>query len=129
MQFDKDYFEYYLAKLKNGEFDVAFHSLIDLGSTAIPQLVKSFELEQSPEIRAELVRIVWYFRNPDSVSFLGAALRDPNPVIWKSALDGLVAIGTSEALAELGKCLSLKREEDFQNFVSEAMDQIKSATE
>lgn len=121
---------YYLSKLKNGDFDCAFQGLIDVGDSVIPHLINAFHLETDPSIRAELVRIVWQYRRQESLAFLGEALRDPHPNVWKSALDGLVTIGTKSALktllAGLTRSFQNKQEADiFKKWVDEAIEQVQ----
>jgi HEAT repeat protein len=126
MKPSSDYVEYYLEMLRDGDFETAFHSFIDLDCTVIPKLIEKFQSESSSEVRAELVRIIWYFRSPDSTPFLGTALKDPSPDVWKSAIDGLVSIGTPAALAELQKSLTIKsRGDEFTRWIEEAITQIK----
>ena len=124
------YVEFYLEKLRAGDFENAFHSLTEVGHSVVPKLIEAFQTETAPAVRAELVRIIWNHRRPETVSFLGQALRDPSPEVWKNALDGLVTLATSGALetlkAGLARQFANKKEADnFRKWVEEAIEQVE----
>jgi hypothetical protein len=126
----RDYVDFYLEKLKSGDFEVAFHALNDVGHSVIPMLIDAFRQESRSDIRAELVDIIWNHRRPESVGFLGEALGDPDPIVWKSALDGLVAISSLGALhilqtASTREFSEKKQEEEFRRWVNEAIMQVQ----
>ncbi|MDB6065563.1 MAG: hypothetical protein JWR26_1771 [Pedosphaera sp.] len=88
-----------------------------------------FQSENTPDIRGELIRIIWQDRQPSTIPFLGKALSDSSPEVWKSALDGLVAVSSPEAIpilkAALNRVLSTKRKTDtFRKWVEEAIEQL-----
>src|SRR5260370_7738874 len=80
------YIEFYLDKLRHGEFEVAFHGLTEASHSVVPRLVNEFRREGSPSIRAELLAIIWNRRRPDAAAFLGEALNDPDPNVWHNPL-------------------------------------------
>jgi hypothetical protein len=41
--------------------------------------------------------VIWRYRNPNAVDFLGQSLDNADPNVWKQALDGLVTIGGADA--------------------------------
>ena len=119
---------YYLSQLREGDGEAAFHSLLELGAAAVPRLVHAFRSEQAPNVRAELVRILWNSRLLTIVPFLKEALADSDPRVWKSALDGLVTIGNTDATRALEESLigiaGRGNEEEFSKWVREAIEQI-----
>jgi hypothetical protein len=125
-----DYVEFYLAKLRNGDFDSAFHSLTEAGHSVIPKLIDAFYKETAPDVRAELVKIIWNHRRPETASFFGEALRDSSPEVWKSALDGLTTLATSGALEVLKAAVirpfTSKKEADyFRKWIKEGIEQVE----
>ncbi len=125
-----DYVEFYLSKLRSGDFEDAFHSLTEVGHSVVPKLIDAFHKESASDVRAELVRIIWNHRRPETVFFLGEALRDVSSEVWKSALDGLVTLATSGALETLKSALTRsfankKEADNFRKWVEEAIEQVK----
>lgn len=53
----RDYVEFYLQKLRSGDFEVAFHALGDVGHSVVPMLIDAFRHETKSDIRAELVQV------------------------------------------------------------------------
>jgi HEAT repeat protein len=126
------YVDFYLEKLRQGEFEIAFHSLIEAGRSIIPHLTNAFRNERSPSVRAELVNIIWNYRQPDTADFLAEALSDPDPKVWKSALDGLVTLASPSALQILEtssnrELLNKKQSDEFRKWVREAITQVQEA--
>ena len=124
-----DYVDFYLKKLKCRDFDAAFHGLIEADHLVISRLIEIFEAETAPDTLGELVRIIWQHRQPSTIPFLGKALSDSSPEVWKNALDGLVALGSPSALpilkAALTRAFATKKETDaFRKWVNEAIDQL-----
>jgi HEAT repeat protein len=121
--------EFYLRKLKSRDFDAAFHGLIEVDSAIVPELIEAYRKETDPGIRSELVRIIWQHRQALLIPFLGEALSDSSPEVWKSALDGLVALASPDALtilnAALTRTFTTEKEADtFRKWVQEAIDQL-----
>lgn len=122
--------EFYLGRLKAGQFETAFHALRDDGEAVVPALVEAWRGEASPDVRAELVRIIWEQRLPSTVPFLATALADPSSEVWKSALDGLVAIATPEAVQSLrDAAVSLSPAQEAAGFRTWLGEAIEQATE
>ena len=123
------YVDFYLLKLKKGDYDAAFHGLIEADASAIPRLIDAYRNETSSEVRCELVDIIWQHRQPSTVPFLGEALFDTNSDLWKAAINGLVALAYPDCLAVLSAALkrSLSTPEEtetFQKWVKEAIEQV-----
>ncbi len=68
-----------------------------LGPSALPILIDAFRREPDNSVRAFLLNVIWEFRSPASIPVLAEALNDPDPEVWKQALDGLVTIKSKEA--------------------------------
>lgn len=80
--------------------------------------------EKDEDVRAYLVEIIWQKRRPELAPFLARMLNDPSEKAWKTALDGLVTLGTDDALAALKNARtgvsSTERE-----YIDEAIDQLE----
>ena len=61
---------YYLNQAENGDFDAAYHGLIELPEHLLPELEDAYRDEADPLIRALIVHAVWQHRLPVSVGFL-----------------------------------------------------------
>jgi HEAT repeat protein len=111
---------------KTGHREAAFHCLFDLGERAIPRLAEAYRAEAEPAVRNLLVEVVWQLRSPSSIAFLGEALQDPNPEVWKQALDGLVTLASPESL----RILESARDrvgvdlDDFQSWIEGAIEDV-----
>src|SRR4051794_31395183 len=92
---------YYLARLRDGHAEDAFFGLIEAGPDAVPLLIAAVAKPENGEVRADLVRCVWEHRRSEAMGFLAGALHDPEPAVWKTALDGIVAFGSGEAVRTL----------------------------
>jgi HEAT repeat protein len=92
---------YNLQRLKEAEYDDAYHSLIKADDAVIPLFIEAFRAEPHSATRASLVEIVWQHRAPETIDFLSEALDDNHPEVWKSALDGFVALGSPAAIQVL----------------------------
>jgi hypothetical protein len=95
-----EYAAYYLERLRRGD-ENAFFGLIEADPDVVPILVEAFAKEKDREIRAEILRCIWQHRLPQTVGFLAEVLHDPEPAVWQEALEGLVAIGGSQAVEAL----------------------------
>ena len=129
MDTTKSYVEFYLSKLRAGDFETAFHSLREAGRSVIPILIDEFRKERDASVRAELVAIIWNHRQPETVGFLAEALSDSDAKVWRSALDGLVALASPATLEVLKTALSRqlpskKQTDQFHEWVKEAITQI-----
>lgn len=93
----KEQFDYYLARRRCGDSDNAVMSLIELGSSVLPLLERAFSTEVDPQVREDLVHVAWQTRVPAALTMLTSAMDDPEPRVWKEAIDGLVTLGTTEA--------------------------------
>jgi hypothetical protein len=115
---------------KTGHRERAFQSLFDLGEVAIPQLAESYRTQSDPAVRALLVEVIWQLRSPASIAFLAEALQDPDPQVWKQALDGLTTLASLESLRVLESARDRIRipegdgDGDFQAWVEGAIEDV-----
>ena len=120
---------WYLDRLRNGERSDVFFDLIGLGPTALPILIDAFHKETEKSIKACILNAIWEYRSPVSIHVLAEALSDPEPEIWKQALDGLVAMESKEALSVLNaaKLRRLERNAEaveFRSWLDDAIEQL-----
>src|SRR5690349_21810228 len=97
MPVNSEALSHYLELLRAGDSENAFFGLLELGEEAVPLLIAEAVKPANHAIRAKLVEVIWQSRSPNAIHFLGESLGDPDPAVWKQALDGLVAIRGPEA--------------------------------
>jgi HEAT repeats len=116
----------YLDWAKTGNRVAALEALVDLGESAIPRLVEAYRAEKEPALRALIVEAVWQIRSHASLAFLGEALQDPSPEVWRQALDGLVTLATPESLQTLegARDTASGANEDFRAWVEGAIEDV-----
>jgi hypothetical protein len=143
---------YYLERFREGS-DQAYHGLLETSYEILPELIARCRAEKDIGLRVFLMRIVWE-RCQDAVMpfvgdalsdlkagrepavtaarsiipFLGDALCDPEPQVWKGALDGLVALASPallEALRAARPCHFPRHREgqEFRRWLEEAIEQ------
>jgi len=122
---------HYIERLRKPETsEDAGHSLEELeflDVQALPILQQYAVSEKDEDIRADLTEIVWrQYRRPESVPFLAQMLNDPSRKVWKAAIDGLVALGTDDALVALKTARGGASAEQFE-YIDEAIDQIENS--
>ena len=119
------YAVHYVKELKSGDRENAYFRLIEAEHTIAPILIEPFHSEQDPDIRSELVAIVWQHRLPETIEFLAQALDDHSSEVWENALDGLVAIGGKAAIRVL-ESARRRSEHDAQRgeWIDEAIEQV-----
>lgn len=125
-----EYAAFYIERLRGPESEDAYHSLIEADNSIIPILIDAFRTEQDSEIRSDLVAVIWQHRVPETTDFLIEATNDPAPEVWKSALDGLVAIGGQDAIQALELARERlhpdsRKEYTKEEWIDEAIQQIK----
>jgi HEAT repeat protein len=116
--------------LRAGCFEDAACGFATLSDAVVwPLLTREFHAGKDPEWRTEILRIAWARRTADALPLLAEALSDPSPLLWKEALDGLVALGSPEARRVLESAMDRPFErpddaDEFRAWVREAVDQI-----
>ena len=119
----------YLELMRAGDSEEAFFGLLDFGGDAVPLLIEEAAKPENRLIRARLVEVIRQYRDPRATEFLGQALDDANPEVWKQALDGLVTIGDAEAAGWLQRSQIRLERGEVRNgltaeWVSEALEQL-----
>lgn len=121
---------HYLEMFRCGDAEDALHGLLETGRDILPELMNAFRAEKDPGVREFLVGVIWKYRAQPAVPFLGEALMDPEPRVWREALDGLVTLSSPETLEVLREArmrVSIHREaDDFGCWIDEAIEQAKS---
>lgn len=88
---------HYIEQLRKGSED-AYHALIELDNAYIPELMGLFYQEKNSEMQALLLEVIWQHRSPDTLLLLQEALHYDDAEIWKTALDGIVALNHLQGL-------------------------------
>jgi hypothetical protein len=122
--------DYYLRQFRQGDRDGAFYGLLEMSHDVLPSLMTIFRMEPDPGVRAFLVEVIWQHRELSSLSFLGDALCDCDPKVWRQALDGLVTLTCPAALDVLksvqSRLFSSQRDTDeFRHWIIEAIEQVE----
>src|SRR3954447_19411695 len=89
---------YYLEMFRSGDADNAFHGLLEIDRDILPELMEVFRSERDIRVRELLVEVIWEYRERSVIPFLGEALSDIEPRIWRQALNGLVTLASPAAL-------------------------------
>jgi len=105
--------------------------LLDASHETLPELAAAFRDEPDSEMRAFIVEVIWQHRQPSAIPFLGQALHDADPRVWKEALDGLVTLASPAALDALRSARNrhlptARQTVEFRGWVDEAIGQVES---
>ena len=119
-----------LQRLRESDYDDAYHSLIEADQAVIPLLIDAYRVEPHSATRATLVEIIWQHRAAETIHFLSEALDDNHPEVWKSALDGFVALDSPAAVQVLESVKERARarsqaKSDQIAWIDEAIEQIR----
>lgn len=123
---------YYLDRFRSGEFSTAFHGLLEIDRDILPELMTVFQRTQEIGLREFLIHVIWETREPTVIPFLGDALSDEEPRIWRRALDGLVAIASQHSLDQLRAARTRRfptqpETHEFRRWLEEAIRQTEEA--
>jgi hypothetical protein len=126
--------DYYLEMFRRGDTDEAFHGLLEIDRDILPELMVVFQTERDIGVRELLVEVIWDYRERSVIPFLGEALSDSEPRIWRQALNGLVTLASPAALDVLRtkriRQFPTQRETDeFRRWLEEAIEQAETATQ
>jgi len=124
-------FSYYLQQLHSSESENAYFSLLtDTVDADVPKLIGAFYSEPDLQARVALLEILCQHCVPETLTFLATILQNPVTRLWQSALDGIVGIGSPQALtilyAEKMRLLSsgLKDASTRLEYIDEAIRQL-----
>ena len=112
-----------LAALAGPKPEDAWHRLVEWGPDVLPDVRGAYDMAKETGFRCLLIGIMAELRDGDSIQRLARSLRDPDPVIWKSALDALVTIGGGEAVDALRQATGQAPPEQHEWF-AEAIEQL-----
>ena len=121
---------YYLEMLRQGDADNAFHGLLEIDRDILPELMAVFRDTRDIGVREFLITVIWEYRERSAIPFLGKALLDAEPPIWRQALNGLVALASPEALDALRAARTRqfprqRETEKFRRWLEEAIQQAE----
>jgi len=91
--------------------------------------VEEYHRESEAERRRLLIHCLWQYRDPGVIPTLAAALDDANDRVWKESLDGLVTLGTGEALVILENARQQSEAsgpDEKRQWIAEAIQQVRS---
>jgi hypothetical protein len=112
-----------LGELEGPNREDAWHWLQECGPAALPHLYAAFRRSTDTAMRSVLVELAWQTRSSQALPFLAEALADHQPVVWKEALDGLVALGGEPARRILREA-KVVAEAEKANWIDEALQQL-----
>lgn len=91
--------------LHDGFTDREFFGLLEIGEAAVPELIEQIQCIEDQTVRINLVQVLWQIRSNSTQPFLFSLLENGDDQIWNAALDGIVAIGGTEAERGLERLL------------------------
>jgi HEAT repeat protein len=106
----------------------AFRKLSSAGPDALPEIMSAVRNEKDTTVRAKLIEALWRQPDPSLVPFLIEQLNDPNEIVWKEALNGLVTVANEDARKAVKaalKKLGRKGEPMRVEWYNEALEQIE----
>ena len=118
----------YLDQFRRGDTDNAFHGLLELDRDVLPELMADARTEPDIRIREFLVGVIWQYRDPSVIPFLGDMLSDSEPRMWQQALNGLVTLASPASLEVLRAARTRsfptpQASEEFRRWLEEAIEQ------
>lgn len=87
------YIDHYVQQLRHGDKEHAWFSLVEMEPSAAPELIKAYYSETDPRVRVLLIGIIAEYPQTLTLEFLAKCLEEVDPETWKTALDGIAAIG------------------------------------
>jgi HEAT repeat protein len=124
--------EHYLREWDSTGWPRAYHSLIELGDPALPELQSHFLITSDPALRIALVEIATQMHSTGALPLFAVALRDKAPSVWKTALDGLVDLASPDAILLLEQAVAAlppghTNEVEWRSWLDEALEQAWAA--
>jgi hypothetical protein len=116
----------YIERFRRGDRDGAFFSLLEMEHGILPQLMEVFRHELDGRVREFLVEVIWQHRQPSVIPFLGEALHDSEPLVWRQALDGLVTMASPASLETLRNVRPRQQIGELRLWLDEAIYQVES---
>lgn len=125
-----DMIAHYLSEFEEGGEENAFHCLIEMSHDALPELEKAYHASKKSGHRVFLLNVIWEYRQQSTISILCTALYDQEPEIWRTAMDGLVALASQSSLRALESArtrqfTNSRDQQCFQQWLEEAIEQCR----
>jgi hypothetical protein len=121
--------DHYVRELDGSRGDDAFHSLVELGTGALPYIFEALRTARDRAVKIRLAQVVCHSRTLEALSCLRELLNDTDADIWKTGLDGLVMIGGESGGREAALRILCDRREtaaDSQRkWIEEAIEQLR----
>jgi hypothetical protein len=114
---------YYLSHLDGNNREDAWHSLVELGSAALPYIRETYHCAADDRKRVLLIQALAELRDAESLDLFSEALHSSSAEVWKTALDALVSLGGS-ATTELLCTAEAEMPAERRNWIREALHQI-----
>ncbi len=118
---------HYLGAFRAGAGESAFFGLLELRSASILVLCHRYQCETDPDVRRLLLEVIWQRRDKSAIPFLGRQLLVAEGPIWRTSLDGLVAMPSQASLEELRRTRGALRDAERLAWLDEAIEQVNSA--
>jgi hypothetical protein len=124
--------QYWIEQYQKGDQDNAFHGLLEIGHKATAKLIDCFHKTSDHQLRAFIVHVIRNYHNSSSIEFFKEALLDPNPDVWKEAMDGLISLASPQSLESLQSANNRQftNQQDtnmFREWLEEAIQQVHTA--
>jgi len=122
--------DHYLLEWDTRRWANAYHSLIELGPSILPELHNRLLDSPSPAFREALVELAYQLHSEDALPLFEQALRDPSAEVWKAALDGLVDLASAASIRALEAAVPRSPAggtgpDDWKAWVLEALQQAR----
>ena len=120
----------HIDQLTEPDADDACHALLKLGPSAIPVLAEALRVATNANARKRLAEVIAHNRAAEALPYLLTLLDNSEPEIWKTAIDGLVMLGTDKPAArdDILNCLraaAQRASSARHDWIREAIEQIE----
>jgi hypothetical protein len=115
--------KYYVSHLGRDDSEDAWHSLVDLGSAALPYIREAYHCAADDRKRVLLIQVLAEQKDEKSLVVFKSALHSSASEVWKAALDALVSLGGSAA-TELLRTAETEVPAERLSWIREALQQI-----
>lgn len=116
--------DHWVTRLAGPDSRSAWHGLVELGPAALEEVRIAFAATRDRHLRRALLTVIVELRQSESAAFFGSLLGDADTELWRSALDGLVTLGTDEA-ARILESVRGKVDEERLRWIEEALGQMR----
>jgi hypothetical protein len=123
----KKYVAAYLEVLAEGEYDVAYHGLSEGPPGVAPILEDVCLTLKDPEARATVVEAFSAINRLNPYFLYLNALNDPEPRVWKAALDAMLTVGMDliDELRRVQRSLQCRERPPQAAAVEEAVQKLR----